>query len=325
MTHKNLIAMVYPYGILNRYMKFYDEFLKDYIFKLQNEIRIIIIAGSIQSEQLINDKFPENNYETIVIPEAVDIWIRDWAPVPLNTYGNEYIYLKPDFKTGYYNGMYQNYIPKLNKAGSKLSEYLGIKTIPLPLKSDGGNFAYNGKDTVILTNRIISNNESFSIGEIESSLKQIPGIEKVIFIPVEPGDVTGHTDGTVRFIDEETVVIASYPEKYTTENLFACKLAKELSKQLGNNYKIIQIANEIIRDESSRAVTPSATGNYINFLKLGSKIYLPQYGIHQDLSAYKTLKYELPACEIIRVNIKDIRQISKDGGVLNCITWNSDI
>ncbi len=323
MTQQNLIALVYPYGILNRYMRFYDEFLKDYLFKLQDEIRIIIIACSHQSEQLIKDKFPENNYETIVIPEAVDIWIRDWAPVPLNSNGDDYIYLKPDFKTGYYNGMYQSYIPKLNKAGSKLAEYLGIKTIPLPLKSDGGNFAYNGKDTVILTNRIISNNESLSIRQIEDYFKQIPGIEKVIFIPVEPGDVTGHTDGTVRFIDEETVVIAAYPKKYSSENLYTCNLAEELGKQLGNNYKIIQIENEIISDESPRAVTPSATGNYINFLKLGNKIFLPQYGIHQDLSAYKTLKYELPACEIIRVNIKDILQISKDGGVLNCITWNN--
>lgn len=322
MTQQNLIALVYPYGILNRYMKFYDEFLRDYIFKLQDEIRIIIISCSSQSEQLIKDKFPKNNYETIVIPEAVDIWIRDWAPVPLNTDGNEHIYLKPDFKTGYYNGMYQSYIPTLNKAGCKLADYLDIKTIPLSLKSDGGNFACNGKDTVILTNRIISNNETLSIGEIENSFKQIPGIEKVIFIPVEPEDVTGHTDGTVRFIDEDTVIIAAYPKKYTSENLFAYKLAEELSNQLGNNYKIIRIENEIISDESSRAVTASATGNYINFLKLGSKIFLPQYGIHQDLTAYKTLKYELPACEIIRVNIKDIRQISKDGGVLNCITWN---
>ena len=322
MTQQNLIALVYPYGILNRYMKFYDEFLKDYIFKLQEEIRIIIIACSSQSEQLIKDKFPENIYETIVIPEAVDIWIRDWAPLPLNTGSREFTYLKHDFTTGYYNGWNQRYIPKLNKAGSILSEYLGIKTIPLPLKSDGGNFTYNGKDTVILTNRIISNNESLSIREIENYFKHIPGIEKIIFIPVEPGDVTGHTDGTVRFIDEDTVVIAAYPKKYTSDNLFACKLAEELSNRLGDNYKIIRIENEIISDESSRAVTTSATGNYINFLKIGSKIFLPQYGIHQDLTAYKTLKYELPACEVIRVNIKDIRQVSKDGGVLNCITWN---
>ena len=303
-------------------MKFYDEFLKDYIFKLQEEIRIIIIACSSQSEQLIKDKFPENKYETIVIPEAVDIWIRDWAPVPLNPGNKEFTHLKPDFTTGYYNGLYQSYIPKLNKAGSILSEYLGINTIPLPLKSDGGNFAYNGKDTIILTNRIISNNENLSIGEIKNYFKQIPGVEKVIFIPVEPEDVTGHTDGTVRFIDEDTVVIASYPKKYTQEYLFTSKLAEELTAQLGSNYKIIRIENEIIKDESSRAITASATGNYVNFLKLGSKIFLPQYGIHQDLSAYKTLKYELPACEIIRVNIKDIRQISKDGGVLNCVTWS---
>lgn len=323
MTQQNIFALVYPYGILNRYIKFYDEFLKDYIFKLQSEIRIIIIACSPRSEQLIKDKFPHNNYEILVIPEAVDIWIRDWAPVPLNCACNETLFIKPDFTTGYYKGIYQSLIPKLDKAGSKLADYLCINTIPLTLKSDGGNFAYNGKDTIILTNRIISNNETQYIEEIKNSFKKIPEIEKVIFIPVEPEDVTGHTDGTVRFIDENTIVIGAYPRKYITENIFTNKLAEELSKQLGNHYKIVRIENEIIRDENSRAVTASATGNYINFLKLGSKIFLPQYGISQDLTAYKTLKYELPACDIIRVNIKDIRQISKDGGVLNCITWNN--
>jgi len=322
MKTKEILAMVFPYGIFNKYLKFYDEFLNDYIFKLQDEIRIILIVNNPQAKQVLEDKFIGKEYEILLIPEVVDIWIRDWAPIPVKFNNGKTIYLKPDFTTAYYKGCFQSYIPKLKIACDKFSEYVGIKTKTLPLKTDGGNFAFNGCDNIILTNRIITNNETFSIEEIKNIYKKILGIKKVIFIPVEPGDVTGHTDGTLRFIDEKTIVIGKYPNKYKIESDFLNKLTIELKNQLGDDYKIIRLQNDIINDESKSAVVPSATGNHVNFLKIANKIFLPNYGIKSDESAFTILKSELPNYDIIRVKSKAIKQISKDGGVLNCITWD---
>lgn len=322
MKNKEILAMVFPYGLFNKYLKFYDEFLKDYIFEIQDKIRIILIVTNLQAKQVLEDKFAGNKFEIVLIPEAVDIWIRDWAPIPVKFSKGKIIYLKPNFTTGYYKGYYQSYIPKLKIACDKLTEYLGIKTAELPLNTDGGNFAFNGKDTIILTNRIISNNETLSINEIRNIYKRTLGIKNVIFVPVEPGDVTGHTDGTLRFIDEKTLIIGKYPKKYKEESKFMEVLTKELSNQLGRNYKIIRVENNIVDDGYVKSNILSASGNYINFLKLGNKIFLPTYEIDSDNKAYKKLRLEMPDQEIIGVKIREILKVSRDGGVLNCVTWN---
>ncbi len=321
MKNKEILAMVFPYGLFNKYLKFYDEFLKDYIFEIQDEIRIILIVTNLQAKQVLDDKFAGNKFEILLIPEAVDIWIRDWAPIPVKFSKGKIIYLKPNFTTGYYKGYYQSYIPKLKIASDKLSEYFGIKVIELPLNTDGGNFAFNGKDTIILTNRIISNNETLSINEIRNIYKRTLGIKNVIFVPVEPGDVTGHTDGTLRFIDEKTIIIGKYPIRFKKENIFTDKLTKELTTQLGKDFKIISIENDIISDEDVSSKTCSATGNYINSLIIGKKIFLPTYGIESDEKAFNTLKEQLSNYDIIKITTKELKKISKDGGVINCINW----
>jgi len=321
--NKETLAVVYPYGLFNDYyIKFYDDFLKDYILKISNKVRIAIVVINEKAKDELINKFGDNNYEIVIIPEAIDIWIRDWAPIPVRYISGEVKYLKPNFTTGYYKRKEKDNIPNLKIACDKFSEYLGIQTIELPMNTDGGNFAFNGKDTIILTNRIISNNETLSIEEIKDIYKSTLSISKVIFIPVELGDVTGHTDGTLRFIDEKTIIIGKYPEKYKEGSLFVEKLTKELTIQLGNDCKIIRLENDIINDGDKRSNILSASGNYINFLKTSDNIFLPTYGIESDEKAYNILCIDLPDFEIIKVTTKEIRRVSKYGGVLNCITWN---
>lgn len=321
---KEILAMVYPYGLFGHYyVKFYDDFLKNYILRLSNEIRLILIVNSVEAKEVLISKFADSNLEIVLIPEAIDIWIRDWAPIPVKYSDGKIIYLKPEFTTGYYFSKKElGFIPKLQIACDKLIEYLGINVVSLPLKTDGGNFAFNGKDTIILTDRIIANNEKLSIDEIRNIYKKTLGISKVIFVPVEPEDVTGHTDGTLRFIDEKTLIIGRYLETSKKENDYIDKLTNDLKSQLTNDYKIIILINEIIEDENNKSKILSATGNHINFLKINKHILLPNYGIETDEIVYDTLISELTDYTITRIISKEIRRVSKYGGVLNCITWN---
>ena len=41
-------------------------------------------------------------------------------------------------------------------------------------------------------------------------LTEVLQVNQVVFIPVEPGDDTGHADGMVRFVDKRTVVANDY-------------------------------------------------------------------------------------------------------------------
>ena len=61
----------------------------------------------------------------------------------------------------------------------------------------------------------------------------------------------------------------------------------------------------------------SAVGSYLNYLETETHIFLPVFGNVQDEKAIKCAK-EIFNKEIITVNINSI---AKEGGVLNCISW----
>ena len=64
----------------------------------------------------------------------------------------------------------------------------------------------------------------------------------------------------------------------------------------------------------------SAIGSYLNFLETEKRVFLPVFGDAQDEMAVKCAK-EVFEKEIITVNINDI---AKEGGVLNCISWEKN-
>ena len=64
----------------------------------------------------------------------------------------------------------------------------------------------------------------------------------------------------------------------------------------------------------------SAVGSYLNFLETDNYIFLPVFGSVQDETAVKRAK-EIFEKKIVAVNINNI---AKDGGVLNCISWETN-
>ena len=142
----------------------------------------------------------------------------------------------------------------------------------------------------------------------------------MIILPEEPEDDTGHIDGMVRFIDEKTLAVGSYPEDWPVGKKFMDSIVEKLRKELGEGYRIIRVPNGIPPDEKSEGMA-SAVGNHINFLRLGNKLLLPYYGIPEDEIAREVLQNALPGIEVIPVDIPGIKKLASKGGVLNCITW----
>lgn len=65
-----------------------------------------------------------------------------------------------------------------------------------------------------------------------------------------------------------------------------------------------------------------ADGLYVNFLHMEGFILLPIFGLETDEIAYRQFEQLFPGYVIRTI---DAREISKDGGVLNCITWNIQV
>lgn len=189
---------------------------------------------------------------------------------------------------------------------------IGIKTIKSSIKLDGGNVV-RSSDSVIITDRVYRENPIWDKASLVKELERLLGVE-VIVIPTVPYDDLGHADGMVRFHNSRTVLVNNYGEyesKSFKEKLYGTLASRGLN--------IIQIPYYPDNERKGNSIL-SATGIYINYLQVGSKIILPQFGNRdQDQEAF-VLFERLFGCNVIPI---DVSEIAEEGGVLNCISWTT--
>jgi agmatine deiminase len=175
---------------------------------------------------------------------------------------------------------------------------------------DGGNVV-KGETKVIISDKVIRDNEYMMprekiIEELETLLEA-----EVIIIPALKKDKTGHTDGMIRFIDDNTVLIneLGYDEEWEEEFLAVLKNHGLKSEQL-----------YIFEDEDEKK-PGSAVGIYINYLHVGKLIVVPYFDHPEQKNeeVLKRMKELFPNSAIEHVNAT---KLAKEGGVLNCVTWN---
>lgn len=251
-----------------------------------------------------------------------DIWIRDWAPVPMKHDMGYSFLVKAKYNPRYLREKYPEYAEADNNAGCALAKKLDLALFDIPLIWDIGNFTHNGVGLAIVTKRILDDNEDSHITDknIQKIFYDRLGIEKLVIIEEEPGDATGHIDGTVRFLNGKTLAVARYPDEYIAENQFCDNLAKNLEYLLGNEFSIIRLPNGPI-DERMIEGIPSAVGNHLNFLSISKYIFMPCYGMEEDAYAIQILEQACPDIEIIPIRSKEILKLAQRGGVFNCISW----
>jgi agmatine deiminase len=184
--------------------------------------------------------------------------------------------------------------------------------LPQPIYSrlilDGGNVV-KGKTKVIITDKVISDNiyqmtEQEIINELEALLEA-----EVIIIPALKGDATGHADGMIRFIDDNTVLInkLGFEDEEGWDERFRAVLKKHRLK-----YKELPV----FEGEKNTAI-----GLYINYLSVGKLIIAPafQQMEQENRDVIIKMKEYFPDCIIESV---DATYLAKEGGVLNCASWN---
>jgi agmatine deiminase len=229
-----------------------------------------------------------------------DIWAKDYMPVQIDI--SEFVQFSydPDY-------LRPKKWRRLRTDPDQVCYDFSFRTQKSNLIIDGGNII-QGQDFVILTDKIFSENEHYERRTIVAKLESLFQ-KQVIIIPRDPLDYTGHADGMVRVHTGRCVLINEYRIK---DRELATKVKSSLT---GNRLDWTEIpyapyANSCIND---------ATGLYINYLQLNNVVFLPSFGIKHDLSALDLFKKLFPEETIIPIMSKDI---AKEGGVLNCISWN---
>ena len=252
---------------------------------------------SLSAENLFS-ALSDSVEEFALFDGARDIWARDYMPV--KTKSGQYIsfryepsyladdqQLRTDFK-------------------ADVAPHFDLPVTYSDINLDGGNVVFSpSKAKAVITDRVFSENPDLDEDTLLNELEKLLGAE-IVIIPSLKSDMTGHADGVVRFVNENTVIGNASPYKNGYE-----QRVKRALERCG-----ISVMDFPYFD--SKGI--SAVGSYLNFLETEKRIFLPVFGDAQDETAVKCAR-EIFDKKIIPVNINEI---AEKGGGLNCISWEKN-
>ncbi|WCL48885.1 agmatine deiminase family protein [Leptospira sp. GIMC2001] len=268
--------------------------------------------------QEISTEIPIVEYDPQFIL-APDIWIRDFAPIPAFQNNLHKLFISFIYKPNYIRNSEIDYINLGDDFSKSYSNYANIPLIKIPIVLDGGNLCHNGK-TCIVTERILFDNPKLSSREIRKLFLSI-GIENLIIIPTEPGDITGHTDGTIRFVNQNTLVISKYNKTRKDLNNYLDSIRKQIIMESKTELNFICLYNDNPENNLKEGI-PSCIGNYINFIQTKSHIIFPNYKqSEKKIRAINENALQRLGKKVLSTK-QPIDSIAQYGGSLNCLVGN---
>ena len=230
------------------------------------------------------------------LKNTCDIWLRDFMPVRTRT--GKYVSFR-------YEPSYLDDTPELRTDSRKeIAPQLPLENLVYSdICLDGGNIVFSpSRKTAIISDRIFTENWERSSAKLVQELERLLETQ-VIIIPSLRSDMTGHADGMVRFINENTAI--------TNRTQYRYGLEMQIKVTLRNHG--IEVYDFPYFDSKG----DSAIGCYLNFLETEQALFLPMFDVEMDNEAIDMAKVFFNK-SIVPININEI---AKEGGLLNCISW----
>ena len=221
------------------------------------------------------------------------IWARDYMPIQVN---------KEKFVRFNYSPDYLKDSPEYKPDTSAILSDLGIQVIDSDIIVDGGNVISCG-DKVIMTDKIIRENPHYRPNTLIDTLSQLMEAE-IVLIPEDKYDEYGHADGIVRYMGNYSLLLNNYCD-------FDKMLRKKLMSALSPHFEIVELHYDAFTDKSWA---------YLNFLHVGQHIFVPMLEDKLTRIAFEQIAEAYPECECHP--IWECDNIIREGGALNCCTWN---
>lgn len=280
----------------------------------------------------------DNGIKYSDIKRAKDIWARDYMPIQIAPktfvcykYNPDYLQsekLKEFITTKFYNSERINSTPEKEQCSVLHKEGVELRNCDLVL--DGGNIVLCG-NRVILTNKVLRENDAKTREQIEAELKEAFRVEHVILIPSDPYEIDEcskynelplcHTDGILAPIDDNRILLSDYGK----DDKGYVKQLKETLSPYFENGDILEFNFGGKRTENSWI--------YINFLRVGNIVLMPTVGKDEnqndpdsicDKLAVDQLRDILGVEKVIPINTRYLTMENQEnnGGSLHCVSWN---
>ena len=223
-----------------------------------------------------------------------DIWMRDFMPVPTDGELLLFTY-SPDYQTESESKKSREYVHK---------KYPQLKAHPIKL--DGGHLVFNSKGVGFLTDYVIQLNQMPKT-ELEQKIKQATGLKKIIWLPWDKTDITGHTDGLLQFLTDDVLLMNQDSD---------FDMHRQIIQKECPDIEIVPIPCRY--DTRKRKNFPSCCGIYTNFVQTPKAIFIPAYNSDLDEVVLKRFQ-SLTDKPVIPVRIE---KTALNGGSLHCLTRN---
>ena len=230
-----------------------------------------------------------------------DIWCRDYMPVQATSCDFVSFGYRPDYlldTRAHRESISDGY----SVAG--LNGIRGLEDVRRILV-DGGNTVH-GEGKVIMTSKVFEENPGIPVSELSSLLERHLRATLIV-LPWDSGEIYGHTDGIVRVIDNDTVLMTNYSQ-------FDPGMAKRYRRCLEPHFRnIIELHFD--------AEHPSPLSwAYVNWLQTEQVLILPRFGIPEDTQALAQIERAMPRYRG-RIETVDARDLVRYEGCLNCASW----
>ena len=265
---------------------------------------------TVYMSELLMDRYPETCQNLISILEkhktnylflkgTKDIWCRDYMPVRIES--GKLIQFR--YEPSYLKGK-----PEWEESRSDVKEVCrlnGISAQFSDINLDGGNVLICG-GRAIVSDRVFPENPDIDRDSLVASLSQLLECE-IIIIPTIHGDLTGHADGMVRFVNRDTLLGNNLEAEF--------KYWREGMQKVLTEYKLSYINVPFFED---KAHSDSAIGVYVNYIEVNNLLVVPVFGREQDKEVIDILHKAFPDKLIETI---DYSNVALEGGLLNCTTW----
>ncbi len=250
-----------------------------------------------------------------------DSWARDHGPITILENGQPYLL---DFQFNGWGGKYPHDLDNRITAGLHAAGLFGATPLEtLELVLEGGSIDSDGEGTLLTTRACLGHpdrNPQHSITEIEQQLKEILGIEHVLWLEhgrLAGDDTDSHIDMLARFCDLQTIAHSACTDPSDEHFVELSAMQHELAAMRrpdGQAYHLVAlpIPRAIYNKQGERL-----PASYANFLIINDAVLVPQYGDAVDALALDRLTACFPEREVMGINC---RAVIEQFGSLHCLT-----
>jgi len=205
--------------------------------------------------------------------------------------------------------------PQSEAFAAELAKGFGLPLEKSKVKLEFGNFMADEQGRVFMSEKVIKDNKNWAKPALEKEILARLRGSKMIWMPVIPGESTGHLDIYAKYLGNGIVLVSD------SLNAKAKKAMDEAAARFSSaGFRVVRLPNADVPGEEAVRIY-----SYTNSLRVNNTIFMPtyydaKYGYTQPFKARDAAAaaaYEGLGFKVVKVFAFDAIQF---GGAVHCIT-----